>query len=42
MHSLPREKIDVLFDKLETLTNVLDARSRDFEEKFEALKVEGG
>ncbi len=37
-----REKIDVLFDKLETLTNVLDARSRDFEEKFEALKVDGG
>lgn len=33
-----RGKIDILFDELETLTNEFNAKSRDFEERFEALK----
>jgi ATP-binding cassette subfamily F protein 3 len=33
-----RVKIDILFDELETLTNEFNAKSRDFEERFEALK----
>ncbi|HWR59898.1 MAG TPA: ABC-F family ATP-binding cassette domain-containing protein [Thermodesulfovibrionales bacterium] len=37
-----REKIDKLFDELETLTYELAARASEFEEKFEALKAEGG
>jgi ATP-binding cassette, subfamily F, member 3 len=37
-----REKIDYLFNELETLTVELDAKSREFEEKFEELKVAGG
>jgi ATP-binding cassette subfamily F protein 3 len=37
-----RGKIDALFDELETLTSELDARSKEFEEKFEALKADGG
>ncbi len=36
-----RGKIDALFDELETLTNELNARAKEFEERFEALKVEG-
>ena len=37
-----RGKIDMLFDELETLTNALDARSKEFEERFAALKAAGG
>ena len=37
-----RRKIDTLFDKLEALTNELDAKSKEFEERFEALKAAGG
>jgi ATP-binding cassette subfamily F protein 3 len=37
-----RGKIDILFDELEALTNELDAKSREFGEKIEALKAEGG
>lgn len=37
-----REKIDIIFDKLETLTDELDAKSREFEERLEALKAAGG
>lgn len=37
-----REKIDVLFDELETLTSKLDEKSMEFEERFEALKAAGG
>ncbi len=37
-----REKIDVLFDELETLTGKLDEKSIEFEERFEALKAAGG
>ena len=37
-----RGKIDVLFDELEALSNELDARSKEFGEKFESLKAEGG
>jgi len=33
-----RKKIDNLFDELETLTDTLAAKSREFEEKLEALK----
>ena len=33
-----RGKIDILFDELETLTNEFNAKSRDFEERFEALR----
>jgi ATP-binding cassette, subfamily F, member 3 len=33
-----RTKIDTLFDELETLTDQLAAKSREFEEKLEALK----
>lgn len=37
-----REKIDILFDELETLTSELDEKSMEFEERFEALKAAGG
>lgn len=37
-----RRKIDTLFDELEALTNELDAKSKEFEERFEALKAAGG
>jgi len=37
-----REKIGILFDELEILTNELDAKSKEFEERFEALKAAGG
>jgi len=37
-----REKIELLFNELETLTGELDAKSREFEEKFEGLKIAGG
>lgn len=33
-----RVKIDILFDELETLTGELEMKSRDFEERLEALK----
>jgi ATP-binding cassette subfamily F protein 3 len=33
-----RGKIDLLFDELVTLTDMLDAKSREFEEQLEALK----
>jgi ATP-binding cassette subfamily F protein 3 len=33
-----RKKIDSLFDELETLTDMLAAKTREFEEKLEALK----
>jgi len=36
-----RGKIDTLFDELETLTNELDAQSRDFEERLDSLKTAG-
>jgi predicted nuclease with TOPRIM domain len=41
IHEL-RGKIDILFDELETLTDELGVKSREFEERFEALKTEGG
>jgi ABC-type transporter Mla subunit MlaD len=37
-----RQKIDTLFDELETLTDELGRRSREFEEKIEELKAAGG
>ncbi|MBM4144718.1 MAG: ABC-F family ATP-binding cassette domain-containing protein [Nitrospira sp.] len=37
-----RQKIDILFDELETLTDELGVKSREFEERFEALKTAGG
>jgi ATP-binding cassette subfamily F protein 3 len=41
IHEL-REKIDILFDELENLTGELDAKSREFEERLEALKAVAG
>ncbi len=35
-----RGKIEALFDELETHTNELDAKTKEFNEKFEALKAE--
>jgi ATP-binding cassette, subfamily F, member 3 len=37
-----KTKIEILFDELETLTQDLAVESRNFEEKFEALKTAGG
>ncbi len=37
-----RGKIDTLFDELEAVTDQLAAKSREFEEKIEALKIAGG
>jgi ATP-binding cassette subfamily F protein 3 len=37
-----RGKIDILFDELETLTNELDAKSREFEERLAALNASDG
>lgn len=37
-----RGKIDLLFDELEKLTNELNARSREFDEKFQELNADGG
>jgi len=36
-----RQKIDILFDELETLTDELGVKSREFEERLEALKTVG-
>ena len=36
-----RQKIDILFDELEALTSELEVKSREFEERFEALKTAG-
>jgi ATP-binding cassette, subfamily F, member 3 len=33
-----RKKIDILFDELETITDKLETKSREFEEKLKALK----
>jgi ATP-binding cassette, subfamily F, member 3 len=33
-----RKKIDILFDELEMLTDTLDTKSREFEERLDALK----
>jgi len=41
IHEL-RGKIDILFDELETLTDELGVKSREFEERLEALKTAGG
>ena len=37
-----RKKIDILFDELETLTDELGLKSREFEERLEALKTAAG
>jgi hypothetical protein len=36
-----KAKIEVLFDELEMLTGELDAKSREFEERFASLNVAG-
>jgi ATP-binding cassette subfamily F protein 3 len=37
-----RGKIDILFEELETLTDKLNVKTREFEERLEALKAESG
>jgi ATP-binding cassette subfamily F protein 3 len=37
-----RRNIDMLFDELETLTDTLDVKAREFEDRFAALRAEGG
>jgi ATP-binding cassette subfamily F protein 3 len=37
-----RGKIDILFEELETLTDKLNVKTKEFEERLEALKAESG
>ncbi|MCG2721402.1 MAG: ATP-binding cassette domain-containing protein [Thermodesulfovibrionales bacterium] len=37
-----KEKIDILFDKLEKLTDEFDAKTREFEERLGTIQVSGG
>ena len=37
-----KEKIDILFDELEKLTDEFDAKTREFEERLGTIQVSGG